>query len=248
MHIILSFIVLLFCNLAFCADLPKFPFLIANGNAELKVKPDRMKLYFSVVEFSKNSKEAVSNVSKRGEEIVNLTRKNKIPIENVTSSNYEKSTKRAEGPKYQDLEILGYEVSQTFQIEVTDIIEYQSFIDQLMSLQNVSNLRAEFDVSNRKELVGELTKMAINNAKEKATELAVGFGVKVGSVFAVSQDVGFGSVEATFGVSRDYAYNAPPDFVPPPSLDFSPDSTSINIFAPKTISIEKSVSVVYKLK
>lgn len=74
-------------------------------------------------------------------------------------------------------------------------------------------------------------------------------GLKVGAVYAVTQDSNLGEFQAVFG-APEYASvaNAPPDFVPPPSLDVLHDGPNANMFVPKTIEFSKNVSVVYKIK
>lgn len=73
-----------------------------------------------------------------------------------------------------------------------------------------------------------------------------GMGVKLEAVFAVSQERHFASVEAVFGIYPGTA-NAPPAFVPPPSIEFLPASGA-NMFIPKTIRLSKSVSVIFRIK
>ncbi|RYY01348.1 MAG: DUF541 domain-containing protein [Gammaproteobacteria bacterium] len=232
---------------AIADNIPEFPFLLANGDAEIKVKPDIAKISFTIIEFNKDSKEAKLSVANRGQALIALTRKLGIDDMQVTSTEYNKSTKRKRDEHYQDLDILGYDVSQNFTVELRDISLYSSFADQLISSQNVENIRTEFKVSNEAEIDRDLLKIATANAKRNASDLASGMGVKLGPMYAVSQDHHFASLEAVFGIYRG-SVNAPPDYIPPPSLDFVPDAAGANMFIPKTILLSKSVSVVYRVK
>jgi uncharacterized protein YggE len=222
--------------------------LIVSGSAEIKVQPDSAKISFSVTEFNKDAKEASLKVFKQGQAILAIANELGIPKEQVTSSEYRKTTKRKRDDHYNDLDILGYDVSQDYTIEINKIAQYSTLADQLLKLGNLENIRTSFDISNRQALEGDLLKQATKDAKRRANNLADGMGVKVISVHALSQDFSLSSYQSVFGV-RDYSgVMAPPEFAPPPSLDFVPDSAGSNMFVPKTIELRTSVNVVFKIK
>ena len=235
-------ILLLFCAPSFASNIPDFPFVLAKGEAEVKVRPDQAKVSFEIIEFNKDSKEALAAVSKRGQEIIALAAKYKISPEYITSTAYTKNTKRAEGPKYQEVDIIGYEITQEFTIEIKDTAKYTALVDQIAALANVRSINASFDVSNRKEIVARLVKEAATNAKQKAADLAEGLGVKLDSVFAVTQDSDFSSV-IIFGME-----NGGENFKARSANFMAAGDNANNMFVPKYIEINKSVSVVYKIK
>jgi uncharacterized protein YggE len=239
------FLVLILCisNLVFADSIPNFPFLMASGSAEIQVKPDTAKIAFSITEFNKDPKDAVNVVAKRAQAIVDLAKKLGIGQEYISSAEYNKSTKRRQNEHYENLEVLGYEVSQYFTIEIKNISLYSPLVDQLISSQNVEDVHTLFSVSNKAEIDRDLVKQATANAKIKAIDLAEGMGVKLGQVFAVSQDRYFASVEAVFGI---YPINGAPAYMPPPELKLQ-DSVS-SMFVPKSIEFSKSVSVIFKIK
>jgi uncharacterized protein YggE len=230
--------------------MPSFPFIVVNGSAETKVKPDEAKVSFSITEFNADPKKAELVVLQRGQEILALAKSLGIPKEQVTSSSYNKSTTRKKDDNYNSLEILGYEISQNFTVEINNIESYTRFADQLIAMKNVDSIRPGFDVSSRDEIKNQLIQQATNNAKKKALNLAAGMGVKLGVVFAVSQDFDFSGVNAIFAYSRGDVGMSPPDFVPPPSFDYAPatqDPVAI-MFVPNFIEIRTSVSAIYRIK
>lgn len=233
--------------LSVCAtadNVPDFPFLVVQGNAEIHVKPDVAKIAFSITEFSKDSKAAVEAVSQRAKTIVDFAKKLGIEQQSINSAEYNKSTKRKQDEHYENLEILGYEVYQYFTIEIKNISLYSPFVDQLISTQNISDVRTTFSVSNKADIERNLVKEATSNAKSKASDLAEAMNVKLGQVFAVSQDRHFASVEAVFGI---YPIDSAPAYMPPPELKLS-DSVNASMFVPKSIEFSKSVSVIFKIK
>lgn len=240
---------LAFSQLSYSAAIPEFPFILVSGNAKVKVKPDRVKVSFRITEFNKDADKATAQVSQRGRSIVELADKLGIPASQVTSSSYNKSTTRKRDDNYNNLDILGYEIRQDFQVQIENINVYSSFADKLLTFSHVEDISSDFYVSNREEVETNLVKAAIKDAKQKAAVLMDGMGLKVGAVYAVTQDSNLGAFQAVFG-APEYASvaNAPPDFVPPPSLDFVRDGPNANMFVPKTIEFSKNVSVVYKIK
>jgi len=72
-------------------------------------------------------------------------------------------------------------------------------------------------------------------------------GVKLGAVCSVSQGRNFASLSAVFGINS-VSVSAPSDFIRPPNIDFSPDYANSNMFAPKTINLSKSESVIFKIR
>lgn len=232
---------------AFSAEVPDFPFILVTGDAEIKIKPDLAKIAFQITEFNKDADKASAQVFQRGKSIVELASKLGITPSQITSSSYNKSTVRKRDDHFNDLDITGYEIRQNFTVEITNITIYSTFVDQLLSASHVESIANDFDVSNRDAIEAELLKAAIKNAQKKATAMMDGLGLKVGSVYAVTQDSNLGAFQAVFGVHEIFSSaTPPPDFVPPRTLDFVPDGS--NMFIPKTILLRKNISIVYKIK
>jgi uncharacterized protein YggE len=226
--------------LAHADDPPNFPFIVVNGEASIDVKPDRAKITFNIVEFDKDPKVASTAVSQRGGEIIKAAAEFGVGKDQITSTAVQKEARRARDQNYAALEILGYEVSQNFAIELKDTSRYPALADKLLTLKNVASLNSEFDVSNRDEITSTLVKTACESAKKKAGDLAAGLDVKLGKPFAVTQDSDFSSFTAAFWVPNE----ARPMAFAKAEMRASDSS---NMFVPKTINITKHVNVVYKI-
>lgn len=120
----------------------------------------------------------MSVVFQRGKDILDLTEKYGISNEDIFSDGVAKDTKRSVNKEYQSLEILGYEFKQSYKITIRDMSTYQDFVSGIISLQNTTDIRAEFDISNREEMLRSLVKQASDDAKRRASDLAKGLGVK----------------------------------------------------------------------
>jgi hypothetical protein len=117
-------------------------------------------------------------------------------------------------------------------------------------MKNVGGIRPEFSYSKRDEIKSQLIQQATNNAKQKALNLATGMSVKLGAVYAVSQDFDFSGVDAIFTYSRGGEGMRSADFVSPPSFDFAPDSqgSTAMMFVPRFLEIRTSVSAIYRIQ
>lgn len=222
-------------------DPPNFPFILANGEASIDVRPDRAKITFNIVEFDKDPKLAAAAVSQRGGEIIKAAAEYGVGKDQVTSTAIQKEVRRARDQNYAALEIQGYEVSQNFTIELKDASKYPALADKLLTLKNIANLNSEFDVSNRDEITSKLVKTACENAKRKASDLAAGLDVKLGQPFAVTQDSDFSSLTAAFWAPGERGLAA---FA---KSEMRAGDASSNMFVPRTINISKQVNVVYKI-
>lgn len=229
-----------FSSSASAIGLPEFPFIIVSGKAEVKVPPDEVRVTFSIIEFNSSSESALSVVIDRGAAVLKLAEKYNIPFEQITSQSIDKTVKRSRDANYEQLEILGYEVSQSYNIRIKDISNYSKFSDELISMQNIANVNSSFNISNRDEVLRKLVNKASSDAFRRANDLAKGLRANVGSVFAISEDLDIGLQLAKFGVNVEgYA-------------TYSKDSVSsrrrFNFFIPKTIDISKTVNVIFKLE
>jgi uncharacterized protein YggE len=221
------------------SNIPDFPFIVVNGEAKIDVKPDIAEISIDVTEFNKDSESATNTVKNRGHQILQAANANGIGADSITSNSISKYVRRSEGHRGQDLEILGYEVSQNFIIKINSLEKYPAVVDKLTAMQNVVSLKSSFNVSKREVIISDLVKSACSNATKKANDLALGLGVKLGAVFAVTQDTDFTSITAVFGASElTERYEFMADMA----------STQSSVFIPKTITISKTVNVVYKLK
>ncbi|MFX0201767.1 MAG: SIMPL domain-containing protein [Candidatus Hodarchaeota archaeon] len=221
---------------AHASQLPDFPFVFAQGRGEIEVPPDIATVSFHVEEFNENATNALEVVRNRSAELITFFAEHKIKKEDIVAYEIDKKAVR-ERKDYKELKILGYEVSRRFSITLRDLSLYEQFIKKLLFLKNVVNINAEFDRTDRKKIEADLIAEASRNAREQAELMAKGFGVQLGSVFAISQR-GFQRLATEFGVmgyEHGVAYKK--RMV---AKDF--------LFAPSTITLQNTVTAIFKLK
>lgn len=230
----------LLTQVAFASNLPDFPFIVITGEAKTAIAPDNAKLTFNILQFDKDSAKALETVLTRGKEAIKIARDIGIPLNSIVSKQISKNTIRARNSEYNQLEIQGYEVSQSYEIDISNIEKYSPLADKLIAMGNITDINAQFDISKKKEVLKQLVKEASADANRRANDLAEGMGVSVGSVYAINEDSGFENLFATFNLKQGFDMNSK-------RMQFASEAGS-NMFVPKTIEISKSINVIYKIK
>ncbi len=230
-------IFVIFTHATTASSLPDFPFINVTGEAKINVAPDTVTISFDLIAFEEDSEKALQAILIKGKKILGLCKESKIEASNITTLQLRKRTVRNRTTDRVNTGIKGYEVSQSYQIKIDDLSKYSVFVDKLVALNNTSSIHAGFGATNKNEILANLVLTASADAQRRADNLAKGMGVKIQSVFAVSEDKDFNSFSAEFGLGDNRIYA---------SMEMS--DISSNMFVPKTILFTKNVSAIYKIK
>ena len=215
------------------SELPDFPFVFAEGKANIKIKPDIAKITFYVEQFDAKAENALNVVQERSEEILSFFDKQNITKEAIYAFEINKRAVR-KTENYTELSILSYEVSRYFTVKLKNLKNYEPLVHKLLTLKNVVKIRTTFDRVDRKQIEADLVAKACRNARSQAEIMAKGFNAKLGKVFAVSQE-GFENLKSRFvigGIRRIITKYSSSEFM----------------FVPSTITIRNTVYVIFKLK
>lgn len=236
-------VLILSCLMSFsamAADLPSFPFVVANGVAEKKVAPDIATIHLSILAFEKESELALKATNDTTTKVTQILAKHGVGNDKIEATDIRKNTIRKRDSEYNALNILGYEVSRSLTIRLDNLTQYSDIMGNIIGTNNVSGVRAEFDVSNRKALEAELVAIAGADAKEKANAMAKGLGTTVRSVYAISQSSSFNNFIADFGATSMQSMVL--------SRAAGGGSYETLMFAPETITLEKTLNVMFRIK
>lgn len=226
---------------AVASPIPDFPFVTVTGESNRKVAPNMVTIQLQALVFDKKAENAQLKLEKTTARLVKLLEVNGIDLRSISSEQINKRTKRARNNKsYEDLEILGYELTRQFKIELDDLDNFSSLSNALLKQENIVAISNQFDVSNKQDIGVELIAEAATKAKNKATQMATGLGVELGSVFAFNDTGSFQTFFATFGLASEERYN----MRMADSMAFHSEKTA---FIPEFIEISKRINVIYKL-
>ncbi len=219
----------------YASNMPDFPFVFAEGKASIEIEPDIATINFYIEAFNEKPETSLEVVLNRSTEIISFFEKHKIPKDSITAFEINKRSVRKQTDSFKELELLGYEVSREFTVKLKDLKDYEVFIHKLLTLKNVIRIRTKFDRAERKKIEDDLVSKACKNARIQAEIMSKGFAAKLGKVFAISKS-GFKDINAKFDTRGERYYS------------MRETKNSRFMFIPSTITIETSISVVFKLK
>lgn len=242
MKFLIAFTLFLTCIAVSASPLPDFPFVTVSAESSRQVPPDQATIELQILVFEKRAEQAQQALAKTKSTLLDILESNHINLNQISSNEVNKRTKRARDNKsYEELEILGYELSQRFEITLNNIDKYPNLITHMMKTDNVINISSRFDTSERDALTSELVAEAGKQAAEKAKQMAAGLGVRLGGVFAINDTGSFQRFFATFGLQSQSQLFASH------SEARSRKSSARTSFVPEYIELTKRINVVYKL-
>ena len=232
----------LFISLAVIANpVPDFPFVIVTEKLEQEVKPDVAKVRFSILAYEKSSDKAMEQLTKSSAMMLEALKKHGVLISKLESTQIDKSTKRSRKDGAYNLEVLGYEVQQGFNLRVTDLDKYPGLMNELIRLDGVQNIDAFFETSKEEEYKEKMITELSAKARKKAGALAQAQSRKVKSVYGITTEGNFGQAYAIFSLE----YN-PQEY----ALAMAADSYGMDLVmaVPEYIKVGQRITAIYELK
>ncbi len=229
---------LLFSGVVAASPLPDFPFINVTGQATLEVAPDKAQIRFVIRQTGATAEQATRAVYQQGEQLLAFLSTKGLNEQDLEAAQI---NKEALYKDYQDRTITGYEASQPIVLTLKSLEHYVAVMDYLFTQPQIFSLHSSFDHSEREQYELKLSEKAGADAKKRATMLAAAQGVKLSTVFAITEsggfgrlagDFGFGGGQASFGVLRKASAEM--------------DTTGA-LIQPKQITLQKSVNVIYKI-
>jgi uncharacterized protein YggE len=218
--------------------MPEFPFITVTGEAEVEVAPDTVTVNFQVMEFNKSAELAMDTVAERGAEVVKLAKEHGLTHEQIESYAIDKQVRRNRENMNGNMDIIGYEVTQRFTLDIDGLDTYEKIMNTLMRMDNTTGLNANFDISDRDAVMTSLVAKAGADARARADNLAAALDASIKSVYAITEDAGFDNFMARFGVSAEKFGN----------MSMAADrGRSFDLFAPETITLSKRINVIFKI-
>lgn len=221
------------------AALPDFPFVVSDGKAEKKITPDIATIHLTITAFHKDSDQALKTVNLTTTAVTEVLIKHGVSTEQIEATDINKSTARKRDSEYNQLEILGYDISRSMTIKLNNLAKYSEIIGDIIATNNVSGVQAQFDLSTRTELESELTLLAGQNAREKAEQMARALGTKIHSVYAITRGAGFEELFGSYG---------PGEKVMMMRMAAGGGAYDTIMFPPREITVSQEIKVIFRIK
>lgn len=223
-------------TIAHTSPLPEFPFVTVSCESSREMKPNRVDISFYIEAFDENASAALKAHSETVGQVLSILSDLDIETSQITSLEMSKQTVRERDEDYNALAILGYEIGQPFTLSLDDLDNFTAITDQLIQLNLVSNIQSQFDVKEREEIELALIVEAGEKAGKKAEQLTKGLGVSIESVYGITDKGSFADAFASFGVNTERM-----------TVTGALLRSEKALFIPQTITLSKTIHVVYKI-
>jgi hypothetical protein len=200
------------------------PFTV-SGEGKVFVTPDIAKLSFGIQENGSSLKQVQSSVDQKSNALTSALKKLGIKEEDIKTSSY------SVYPQY-DYEnsvnrIVGFQVSISYLVEIKDFDKVNDALTAgtAAGANVIGGVDFEVNDKTEKEKLNEARKLAVEDAKEKASGLAGAAGITLGKIVNVSENRDLGGPIRLMAPSLDAAGSAEKA----QEADIQPGQTEINI-------------------
>lgn len=222
------------------ADWPQFPFVHVEGEARTDVRPDQATIRVRLTSFHRESEVGLETLQVQLTTAIEALARAGVPENQINGFDLQKIVVRSRDDDNNELEILGYDFSRDFEVQLTDLEKFTAVVAELMAIDNVAAVSADFDVENRGRIESNLVRQAAEDARRRAEQLARSMDVSIESVFSISESP-IASVGRAFRLTSD-SYTVMGERPSERGLFTS------TVFVPEAIELRKSVNVLFKLK
>jgi hypothetical protein len=220
------------------------PSVTVTGRAELRVQPDEAVFYLEVARIDKDLSAAQQQADESVRQILAIARRAGVAEQNVKtdfisvgmrySTDYADEDGDEDKPKKVKREFVGYAVSKTVVVRLTDISRFEQFFSEVLKA-GVSNLRnVDYRTSQIRKYKDQARAMAVRAAREKATAMAAELGQSVGKAYSIEEEDPDNGRSAMSNSTGFVAGN------------FSASETE-SAFAPGTITVTAQVTISFVL-
>jgi len=220
--------------------IPEFPFVILTERLEKQIPPDLVKIRFSLTTYASTSKESLELLRVAGKSVITLLENHKIPLTLLESNQIDKSAKRARKEGTYNLDILGYETTQNFKLNLNDLKKYPTLMNKLIAIDGVTGIQSFFKSSQEEKFKEEMINELSVKARQKADTLAKAQSRKVKEVYGLTTEGNFGDAYAIFSLQfepRVYAMRSAGSY-----------GMDLTMMVPEYIVVNQRITVIYELE
>src|SRR3989344_5366328 len=192
---------------------PNVPTITVTGEGKVFAKPDIGIVNFSVWRESKEVGVAQEEATKAANAIVGYLKGGGGEERDLKTTSYNIT------PVYDYTEqgriFRGYEVRQSFELKIRDLEKVGGHLTKIAGLgaNDVGSLR--FDIDDAETLRAEARAMAIDDAKEKAKQLARDLRIDLDDIVSFSESSGGYPIPIYYGATSGYGKGGDLESVPP---------------------------------
>jgi uncharacterized protein YggE len=160
--------------------------ITAVGQGQVFLAPDLARIYIGVHSQAESVSDALADNNAKAQAIADALAAMGVDTKDVQTSSFNIYPQQQYGPNGEILGTTLYNVDNTVNVTVRDLSKLGGLLDAVITSGANSINGIEFDVQNKEEALKNARKLAIDNAKAQAAEIADAAGVTLGSIVSVN--------------------------------------------------------------
>lgn len=206
----------------------------------MQVAPDKAEIRLTIRHNAATAEQATDTIYRQGRELLAFLAEKDIGNDDIEAAQI---NKEATYKDYNDRTITGYSATQPILIKLNSLQHYSAIMDYLFRQPHIFSIDGQFDSHKRVEYEQQLQLQASRDARSTAEGLAAAQGVKLSSVFAITEASGWQHLPENFGFGGgSFQYGAQN------KMSAAEDSSASSLVLPKQINLSKTVNVIYKIE
>jgi len=202
--------------------------LSVSGQGNVSTRPDMAVVWLGVQTEADTAQEALEENSVQMQSVISATLEADVAEDDIQTQGIRLQPIYDQPQDAQEREVQGYRASNIVEVTVRDLDELGALLDAAVEAggNTIENIR--FEVSNTDEVLAQAREAAVNNAREKAEQLAALLDTELGQVLTVSEL----------------------SFTPPTPIVFeeAADRAAAVPVQPGTLSVEASVQITWQIQ
>lgn len=159
----------------------------------------------------------------------------------LESTQIDKEARRARKDGIYNLEILGYETRQGFNLTLSELKKYPGLMNELISIDGVTGIDALFKTTNEEKYKAEMIEELSAKARKKADALAKAQSRSVKRVYGITTEGNFGEAYAIFSLQYEPRIEADVGSLSRYGMD-------LTMMVPEYIVVSQRITAIYELK
>ena len=241
MKYIITLLLLILSVPAGSNPVPDFPFIILAERLEKHVEPDVVQIKFNLIAYAAKSDESLELLREAGKRVLSLLKKYEIPLASLESTHIDKRVKRARTDRVYNLDILGYETTQTLNLKLNDLIKYPALLNDLIAIDGVARVNSLFGSVQEDEIKEGMIKELSEKTRRKADALAKAQSRTVKKVYGITTERSFGEAYAIFSLQYEPSIYAS-------AANSAPYDRDLTMMVPEYIVLHQGMTAIYELK
>jgi uncharacterized protein len=180
-----------------------------SGRGQVMAEPDRAIVRFGVQTEADSAQDALAENSEQMTAVISATLEAGVAEADIQTSGFQLQPQYDAGPDGTNPELTGYRASNIVQVTVRDLEQIGELLDTVVSAGSNTIEGIQFEVSDQADMQAAAREAAIEDARQRAEQLAELTGAELGPVQTIMETAGFGPAPLATTFNESFAASVP---------------------------------------